>query len=219
LLTFKATLTSELTMPKDANFDITGNFVFGTTHISNFISLRNEKFKFSKTRIIFTPSQIKRFGDKLNADPICLNAPLIDNTYYTLLTTIIKDKTIYQVEIGDTNLKSKVTLHPNYIGTFKLKLVHDLIKIPSWLKTTLNKVFDKGLDAIFALIVAFTSYKAGEYNGKQTTKSDKPITSQVNDTTTLQKKAVHLDSNNFYKDNGKDTSHSVSYYKDTAKKQ
>lgn len=215
MLTFKASLTSELTMPKDANFDIAGHFVFETTHIANFLSLRYEKFKFTKTRILFSKSQKKRFDNKLNADHINLSCPLVDNTHYNLLTSIVNDKTVYQIEIGDTHLKCKATLHLNYINRFKLKLVHDLLKVPKWLKWLLEKIVDKGFDALFAIIIAFTSYKAGEYNGKQATKSDQQITTQSHDTTALQKEAVRNDNYNAY--NNTDTFHSVPFSKDTAK--
>lgn len=164
MLTFKATLTSELTMPKDANFDIAGNFAFDGIHLTDFISLRNENFKFTKTRIIFSSSQKKRFGNKLNADPINLSAPLVDDTYYTLLTTVIKDKTIYQIEIGDKNNKSKVTLHLNSINLIRLKLVHDLTVLPSWASAPIKKIIDKWVEIFAVFVASLISFKIGTSN-------------------------------------------------------
>lgn len=152
-------------MPKDANFDIAGRFVYETTHLENFISLRNEKFKFSKTRIIFSPSQIKRFGNKLNADPINLSSPLVNKTDYKLLPIkTIDEKKVYQIEIGNGNIKSKITIHPNYINLLRLKLVHDLTILPKWASATIKKLIDKWIEIFAVFVASLISFKIGHSN-------------------------------------------------------
>lgn len=150
-------------MPNDANFDIAGKFVYETTHLKNFISLRQEKFTFTKTRILFSPSQKDRFSNKLNADPINLSCPLVDNTHYSLLTKTVNDKTVYLIEIGDTNLKCKATLHLDTLNLFRLKLVHNLELgiLPKWVTPVLGTVIKKWAEIFAVFIASLISFKIG----------------------------------------------------------
>lgn len=151
LLTFKAKITSDYTTPADANFDISGRFAltYPNSDRVDFIQLDNEIFEFSKTRILFSPSQKNRFGNNLYADIISLNCQLRDNTYYSLLPTTIDDKTVYLIKFGDTNPKSRATLHLDSINRFLLTLIHyktlrhpaitwlDFLKLLGWIIVTM----------------------------------------------------------------------------------
>lgn len=151
MLTFKATISSEYTKPKDANFDIDGHFALShkNSDVIEFVPLHKEVFEFSKTRILFTQSQKERFGDRLNADIIGLSCPLVDNTHYLLLTETVNDKTVYLIQFGDTRHKCKVTLHLDSINRFLLTIVHyntlkypaitwvDALKLIGWLIVTI----------------------------------------------------------------------------------
>lgn len=148
-------------------------------------------FTFSKRRIFFTEAQLDTYKFHLG------DCRLLHQTEYTLKTIYDKnDKLQYQINIGQN---CTAILKLEWFNLFKLKIIHDLIKIPKWIKTIINKVFEKGLDALILIATAYISYQLGISNGQLNTKSNTPIAAQALDTTTLQKKVILHDTGNAYK--------------------
>lgn len=163
-------------------------------------------FTFSKRRIFFNESQLDTLKIHLGS------CRLLHQTEYTLKTVYDKDDQLqYQITIGQN---CTGILYLTFINRLKLKFVHDLIKLPKWIKKIIDKLFDKGLDAIIVAAIAFISYKVGINNGQQATKSDQPTATQQHDTTTSLKEGVRNDTRNVY--SNIDTSHSVPYSKDSS---
>lgn len=123
------------------------------------------EFTFSKRRILFSQDQIDNYKFYTN---IFYTQEFNHQTEYTLSIVYDKnDKKQYEIKFE----KTIATLKVNWFNRIKLKIIHDLIKLPKWLKSLISKIFDKGLDAIALIIVAFVSYKLGVQNGEANTKS------------------------------------------------
>lgn len=167
-------------------------------------------FTFSKRRIFFSQNQIDNY--RFFGNIFCTDEFYHQTEYILSIVYDKNDKKRYQIKFN----KTVAILEINWFNTIKLKIIHDLLKLPNWLKKIIDKIFDKGLDAILLFATAYISYQLGISNGQLSTKLDKSTPTQQHDTTVLQKKASRSDSNNFYKD--KDNLRSVSYKIDTTKK-
>jgi len=159
-------------------------------------------FTFSKRRIFFTETQLDTYKFNLG------DCRLLHQTEYSLKTIYDKnDKLQYQITVGQ-NCHGILKL--NWLNLLKLKIIHDLLKLPNWLKKLLDKLLDKGVDAIIVIAIALISYKLGISNGQQATKSDQPTTIQQNDTAVSLKAVLHNDTGNSY--NNIDTFRSFPFY-------
>lgn len=164
-------------------------------------------FTFSKRRIFFSEAQLDTYKFGLG------NCRLLHQTEYTLQVIYDKtDKRQYQITY---NQNCTATLKLDRINLFRLKIIHGLIKIPKWLKWTIEKIFDSIIKVLIPLITGYIGFLLGKCNETTNTTSQLPKSNKEVVVQVQPKKGVHSDTDNSY--NNIDTSHSVPFQNDSSK--
>lgn len=190
-MTFKAQILNMYGLGVGTNFPHR-TFTFSRSKI--FLNEQQQKIKYS-----VAPSNKCFVGHK---------------TKYTLTQAYDdNDKLSFQINFGQD---CKAFLKVNWLNKQKLKFIHNLFKLPGWLKWFLEKIIDNIIKVAVVAISGYIGYLWGQNNAETNTISKPQNTTQQYDTIAEPKsevrKATHNDSGNSY---NKDTSHQT--YKDNLK--
>lgn len=123
-------------------------------------SIRDEVYKFTKTRIKFNKSQIVKYEDKLHVNPF--DTVFANNTHYKLAEVEKDGDTSYRILIQDF----PITLILTKWQTFKLKWTFKKTWIQSedanWLKQSITTSL---ITAIFSTVTYFIGQSVGFSKG------------------------------------------------------